>query len=492
MTSTGHITLGEIASTIQASTNAPELAIGGITLDSNDVQPGDLFVALAGSARHGIEFVENALSRGAAGVWTDSATADRVGQNVPTLISDNIRADLGQVAADVYGNPTRSLDLVGITGTQGKTTTTFLAQAAARGAGVIPAIIGTVGTTINGVPVASQLTTPEAPALQALFAKMVAQKVQMCAMEVSSHALIQGRVAGAEFDVAVFLNLGRDHLDFHGDVDQYFQAKAKLFAPDLSKRGLISIDDEYGQQLAKSTKIELATMSTKGNVADWMAVNIRAHRLGSRAEIIAPDRTSYELEVPLVGAFNVANALAAVASLSYFGYDIEQLCKGIGEAGGIPGRMERIDAGQEFLVVVDYAHKPDAVQAALHALRPVTTGKLIIVLGAGGDRDRGKRPMMGEIAARDADVFIVTDDNPRTEDPDTIRAALISGAYGGPAEILEIPDRRQAIERALAMAQEGDTVIVAGKGHEKGQEVNGKVFEFDDAEVVRRWLKEQL
>ena len=488
MTNTGQITLGEIASNIHATTNVPPLAIGGITLDSNEVQPGVLFVALAGSTHHGIEFVENALSRGAAGVWTDTATADRVPQNVPKLISDNIRADLGRVAADIYGNPTRSLDLVGITGTQGKTTATFLAEAAARGAGVIPAIIGTVGTTINGVPEASQLTTPEAPALQALFAKMVAKNVQLCAMEVSSHALIQGRVKGAEFDVAVFLNLGRDHLDFHGDVDQYFQAKAKLFESDLSKRGLISIDDEFGQRLANSTKIEKATLSAKGHVADWMAVNIRPHRLGSRAEIITPDRVSYELEVPLVGAFNVANALAAVASLSYFGYDIEQLCEGIAGAGGIPGRMERIDVGQDFLVVVDYAHKPDAVQAALHALRPVTTGKLIIVLGAGGDRDRGKRPMMGEMAANEADVLVVTDDNPRTEDPATIRAALISGARGGSAEIVEIPDRRQAIERALAMAQEGDTIIVAGKGHEKGQEVNGEVFDFDDAEVVREWL----
>jgi UDP-N-acetylmuramoyl-L-alanyl-D-glutamate--2,6-diaminopimelate ligase len=332
------------------------------------------------------------------------------------------------------------------------------------------------------------LTTPEAPDLHALFAMMRERGVEACAMEVSSHALVMGRVDGVVFDVAVFTNLGRDHLDFHADVDEYFAAKATLFTPQRARVGLVNVDDPYGRRLLDVATIPVRTFSASGRGADWRAVDVEATATGSQFIVVGPDGQSVPAGVPLPGDFNVANTLAAVAACAEVGYDPARVASGISSGGGVPGRFERIDEGQDFVVVVDYAHKPDAVEAALATLRPLTEGRVIVVLGAGGDRDPGKRPIMGEIAARLADVLVVTDDNPRTEDPAAIRRALLSGAGTGGAEVVEIGDRRLAIREAVARATAGDIVLVAGKGHETGQEVDGVVHPFDDREVVREEL----
>jgi UDP-N-acetylmuramoyl-L-alanyl-D-glutamate--2,6-diaminopimelate ligase len=293
-----------------------------------------------------------------------------------------------------------------------------------------------------------------------------------------------GRVDGVVFDVAVFLNLGRDHLDFHADEEDYYRAKASLFTPERARLALVCVDDEHGRRLAGETGLPVRTFSTRGRDADWTVADLRPGPDGTAFRILG---TGVEAAggVPLPGAFNVTNALAAVAACAEVGLDAAAVARAIAEGGGVPGRFERIEAGQPFTVVVDYAHKPDAVEAALESLRPLADGRLIIVLGAGGDRDPGKRPIMGRLAAELADVVVVTDDNPRTEDPAAIRAAVLEGARTGTAEVVEEGDRRAAIAEALRLAGPGDIVVVAGKGHETGQEVNGTVHPFDDREVAR-------
>jgi len=302
---------------------------------------------------------------------------------------------------------------------------------------------------------------------------------------------VQGRVDGVVFDVAVFTNLGRDHLDFHADVEDYFEAKASLFTPERCVRGLVNADNEHGRRLLQRGGVPLESFSTTGGDADWRAEDVEVTAAGSTFVVAGPGGVRVEAGCPLPGDFNVANALAALAACVTAGFDLADVARAMAEGGGVPGRLERVDEGQDFTVVVDYAHKPDAVTAALAALRPLTDGRLIVVLGAGGERDPGKRPIMGEIAARLADVLVVTDDNPRTEDPGAIRQALLSGATGGGAEVVEVGDRRLAIREAVGRAGPGDIVLVAGKGHETGQEVDGVVHPFDDRDVVREELRDR-
>jgi UDP-N-acetylmuramoyl-L-alanyl-D-glutamate--2,6-diaminopimelate ligase len=290
------------------------------------------------------------------------------------------------------------------------------------------------------------------------------------------------------FDVAVFTNLGRDHLDFHRDMDDYFAAKASLFTPERSRLGLVNVDDEWGRRLVERASVPVRTISTDGADADWQAHDVQLAAAGSRFVLTGPGGVRVEGGVPLPGDFNVANAAAAIAACAEAGYDPAAVAAAISAGAGVPGRLERIDAGQDFAVVVDYAHKPDAVEAALRTLRPLTTGSLVVVLGAGGDRDPGKRPVMGEIAARLADVVVVTDDNPRTEDPAAIRAAVLDGTRAGDAEVLEVGDRRAAIRAAIERATTGDIVLIAGKGHETGQDVGEVVHPFDDRDVARQEL----
>lgn len=483
-----HKKLSDLAALVQALTvTGPHIKVSGITLASNSVQPGDLFVAAQGQATHGIKFLEAAIEAGARAVLTDPRGAEHVPHGFPTLVVSEPRAVIAVVAAAIYDSPSDDFVTIGITGTQGKTTSTHIAEAAFGASR--SAVVGTIGTRIAGQPAPSALTTPEASELQALFAVMREEQIEACFMEVSSHALVQGRVNGFVFDVAVFLNLGRDHLDFHADIEDYFAAKALLFTPEHSRRAVINVDDEFGRRLAEQIAIPFETFSIEGHEADWQVTSIRESEQGSQMTVSAPSGEEINLALSMPGRFNVSNALATIAALSAGGFHVKELVPALAQLAGVPGRMERIDTGRDFSVVVDYAHKPEAIRAVLSALRPVTAGKLVIVVGAGGDRDRGKRPLMGEISAELADVVIVTDDNPRTEDPARIRDEIVAGI---PADTIvhQVEGRRAAIERALANAATGDTIVVAGKGHESGQEIAGMVHPFDDRQVVRELLEE--
>ncbi len=490
-----HTALGAVADRVGVGLAAGRRAdVTGITVDSRAVQPGDLYVAPAGATTHGARFAGQAVKAGAVAVLTDPEGAriveeSRVG--VPVLVVPSPRSALGALSAYVYGDPASDLRLLGVTGTQGKTTTTRLAEAALTATGARAAVVGTVGTRINGQDVASALTTPEAPALHALFAVMREQGVDGCAMEVSSHALVMGRVDGVVFDVAAFTNLGRDHLDFHADMEEYFEAKARLFTPERARVALVNADDPYGRRLIERAAVPTRSFS-RGGEAHWVATDVVPTGTGSRFTLRGPGG-DLPVEVPLPGDFNVANAVCAVAGLAELGFDAGTVAEGLARTSGVPGRMEPVDVGQGFTAVVDYAHKPDAVAAVLRSLRGGCTGRLMIVIGAGGDRDRGKRPVMGEIAARLADVVVVTDDNPRSEDPAAIRAEMLAGARtaaGSAAEVHEVGDRREAIRLAVSLARAGDCLVVAGKGHETGQEVAGRKHPFDDRDELRSALEE--
>jgi len=466
-----------------------DAAVSGVTLDSRRVEPGDLYAALPGASVHGADFTDAAVAAGAAAVLTDADGAGRISAQVPVWVVERPRAVLGRAAAEVYGRPADALRTIGVTGTHGKTTTCFMLEAGLVGAGRTAGLVGTIGTRVAGWSVKTALTTPEAPDLHALFAVMREHDVDALAMEVSSHALVMGRVDGVVFDVAVFTNLGRDHLDFHHDLEDYFQAKATLFTPARARLGLINTDDPFGRRLAEQATVPVRTFSPSGAPADWRVEDVHNRADGSEMVVVAPDNSRHPMRLSAPGIFNVANALAAVAALGEAGLDVDGAVSGVAAVTGIPGRMENIPTGLGFAAVVDYAHKPDAVTAVLSALRPVTAGSLITVIGAGGDRDRGKRPIMGEVAARLSDVLVVTDDNPRSEDPAAIRAEVVGGTRDVPAaaraEVLEVGDRTAAIESALLRARPGDCVLVAGKGHEQGQEVAGVVHPFDDRDVVR-------
>lgn len=492
------LALADIAQALGVADRAPDVAgtvVRGMTLDSRRVRPGDLYAALPGSATHGATFSTQAASAGAAAILTDPAGADPARQTgLPVLVVGDPRQVLGAIAAQVYGEPAAALTTIGVTGTQGKTTVTRLLDGALLAMGVRSAVVGTVGTRIAGEEVRTALTTPEAPDLHGLFARMRELDVSTCAMEVSSHALVLGRVDGVRFDVAVFTNLGRDHLDFHADIEDYFSAKATLFEPEHAQRGLVCVDDEFGRRLAREATIPVRTYGVGPDAVpgavDWTVSDVHASADGSQFTVHGPAGLTVAGVVPLPGEFNVANALAAIAAAAEAGLDPQAVADGMARSGGVPGRLERIDTDRDLTVVVDYAHKPDAVDAVLRTLRPLTRGRLVVVIGAGGDRDRGKRPVMGAIAAELADVVIVTDDNPRSEDPASIRAEVIAGAHGADAgaEVVEIGDRRDAIAEALSRATEGDVVLVAGKGHETGQDVGGVLHPFDDRAVVREIL----
>jgi UDP-N-acetylmuramoyl-L-alanyl-D-glutamate--2,6-diaminopimelate ligase len=395
----------------------------------------------------------------------------------------------------VYGDPSSRLRLIGVTGTSGKTTSTYLIEAGLRAAGHLTGLVGGVELRVGPERLASSLTTPEAPDLQGLFAVMTERGVTAAAMEVSSHSLALGRVAGTAFDVAVFTNLSQDHLDFHADMEDYFRAKASLFMPPVL--GVVNIDDRYGRRLAAEAPVPVTTFSPSGrDEADWRAVDVRAGADGSTFRLIGPGGIEADVSVGLAGVFNVANAVGALVALVEAGIRLEDAVAGVAACPGVPGRLERVpSAGLGVTAFVDYSHKPGAVEAVLRSLRPVTQGNLIIVLGCGGDRDKAKRPMMGAAAASLADVAILTSDNPRSEDPLAILAAMLGGVLSVPrserGRVIVEPDRAAAIGQAVALAAPGDVIVVAGKGHETGQYVAGAVLPFDDRHVTAEALERQ-
>ncbi|MEU6475686.1 UDP-N-acetylmuramoyl-L-alanyl-D-glutamate--2,6-diaminopimelate ligase [Streptomyces sp. NPDC047017] len=491
---TSATSLTELADQLGAARPDSTAEVTGITHDSRAVRPGDLYAALPGARAHGADFVTQAASLGAAAVLTDPAGADRAAATgLPVLVVEDPRARMGELAATLYGRPGRDLLQIGITGTSGKTTTAYLVEGGLRTAKAT-GLVGTVETRIGEERIKSERTTPEATDLQALFAVMRERGVEAVAMEVSSHALVLGRVDGCVFDVAVFTNLSPEHMEFHSGMEDYFQAKAQLFTPRRSRLGVVNHDDEYGRRLAAEATVPVITFSAEGHPdADWRAEDVQVGPMDSTFTVVAPDGRRIAARSPLAGPFNVANTLAAVVALAAAGLDPQAAADGVAAVPGVPGRLERVDAGQPYLAVVDYAHKTDAVESVLRALRKVTKGQLHVVLGCGGDRDTTKRAPMGAAAARLADTAVLTSDNPRSEDPLAILAAMLQGAAAVPAhergEVLLFEDRAAAIAAAVGRARPGDTVLVAGKGHEQGQDIAGVVRPFDDRQVLREAIQ---
>lgn len=481
------VPLTVLAAQVGAEPPAADVAVTGVTLRAQDVRPGDLFAALPGATTHGARYSGDAIGRGAVAVLTDAAGILEMGELVggtPTLVHPTPRGVLGGLAATVYGRPSDRVTIVGITGTSGKTTTTYLVEAGLRAAGRVAGLVGTIGIRIDGVDIPSALTTPEAPALQAMFAAMAERGVDTVVMEVSSHALTLGRVDGTEFAVGGFTNLSRDHLDFHPTMDDYFEAKALLFDPASplhARRAVVCVDDEAGRAMAAraGNGDDVITVSVTGRPAQWRAVDVVPRGAGGQEfTAIDPDGAQHRLAVDLPGHYNIANCLVALAILKSVGVSPDQAAAGLRDIR-VPGRLERVDRGQGFLALVDYAHKPGALQAVLTTLRQ-PEHRLAVVFGAGGDRDPGKRAEMGAVAAELADLVVVTDDNPRSEEPAAIRREILSGARDAPAEVVEIGDRRAAIRHAVAWAGPGDIVLIAGKGHETGQRGADGTRPFDD------------
>lgn len=485
------VSLGSLAQAAGARLSGSDVAVTGITMASDRVLPGDLFAAAPGATTHGARFAAGALEAGALAVLTDEAGLDFVPAGTPVLIADDVRSAVGPVAAQVYGDPSGELDLLGVTGTSGKTTTTFFVRAGLLAAGRDTALIGTVATMIGDESIKTGFTTPEAADLQALLAVMRERGTTHVAMEVSSHALSMGRVGGIEFAIGAFTNLSEDHLDFHTDMEDYFAAKALLF-DGRSRQAVIVVDDVWGRRMAQLAGPCVTVTTTGATDATWQASGIGELADGTTRFRVRGPGVDLVTGCAVPGRYNVANVVLALAILHENAVPVEVAAPAVA-AATVPGRMERVDAGQDFLALVDYSHKPAAVDGALRALRPITAGRLIIVLGCGGDRDRGKRPHMGEIAARGADLLVVTDDNPRSEDPAAIRAAMLAGARTVPAaergDVREVGDRAEAIAAAVAAARPGDTVLIAGKGHEPGQEIAGVTHPFDDRVVLRAALE---
>jgi len=460
----------------------PDVQVTGVTLRGQEVRPGDLFAALPGATTHGARYARDAIERGAVAVLTDAdGFAEMGATTAPTLIHPAPRTVLGDLAATVYGNPSERVTVVGITGTSGKTTTTYMVEAGLRAGGRMAGLIGTIGIRIDGADIPSALTTPEAPALQAMLAEMAERGVDTVVMEVSSHALTLGRVDGTRFAVGAFTNLSRDHLDFHPTMADYFEAKALLFDPGSALRArtaVVCIDDDAGRAMAARAG-DAITVSADGQPAHWRVTDVAPMGAGGQEfTVVDPAGVWHRIGIRLPGRYNVANCLVALAILDAVGVSPEQAAPGLRETR-VPGRLEQIDRGQDFLALVDYAHKPGALGAVLATL--VQPGRrLAVVFGAGGDRDPGKRAPMGEVAAQLADLVVVTDDNPRGEDPAAIRQAILAGAAGGKAQLVEIGDRRDAIRHAVAWAGPGDVVVVAGKGHETGQRSGDQTRPFDD------------
>lgn len=469
--------------------------VKGICTNSHACQPGDIFVGLPGTRVDGGEFWESAIAAGAvAAIVSPQAAQDHPPTpDTPLILTDNVREICAQLAAAFYGHPAQQLKMVGVTGTNGKTTTTHLIEYFLRSAQRATALFGTLYTRWQGFEQVAVHTTPFAVELQAQLDKAVAAGSQYGVMEVSSHALSQGRVRGCEFEVAVFTNLTQDHLDFHQDMEDYFKAKALLFSPDyLQGRAIINQDDPYGKRLLDTLEQDQVwTYSISDTTADLWTQDLSYEPTGVSGILHTP-QGEMAFRSPLVGQFNLANLLAAVGTGLHLGLSLEQMLEKLPQFAGVPGRMERVQINpeQDVTVIVDYAHTPDSLENLLKAARPFISGQMICVFGCGGDRDRTKRPLMGKIAAQLADVSVVTSDNPRTEDPQQIISDILKGI---PAEIepVIVRDRAAAIRQAIQSANPGDGILIAGKGHEDYQILGTEKIHFDDREQAREALQKR-
>jgi UDP-N-acetylmuramoyl-L-alanyl-D-glutamate--2,6-diaminopimelate ligase len=458
----------------------PDIAIRGLAYRSSDVRAGSLFFCVPGERADGHDFAGAAAQAGAVALvaerWLDVEGPTQI--RVPS-----VRNAMGPMSSAFYGRPSQSLSMIGVTGTNGKTTTTYLLEGVLRRSGAVPGVIGTTGVRIDGVAEPFDRTTPEAPDLQRLLARMVDRGVGGVAMEVSSHGLAQHRVDGTLFGCAVFTNLSQDHLDFHGTMEEYLAAKARLFTPDLALRGVMNVDDPAGRAVAAAAPIPVSTFGLAED-ADVRATDVEVGPGGVAFRV-----GNLDIRSSLRGPFNVSNCLAAVAAARAIGIDDASIADGIAETSLVPGRLEPVDAGQSFGVFVDYAHTADSLENVLRAARALTAGRVLVAFGCGGDRDRGKRPLMGEAATSAADFAVVTSDNPRREDPLAIIEQIVPGARRGGGAFVVEPDRRAAIRLAIAQARPGDVVIIAGKGHESGQEFADRTDPFDDRIVAREELR---
>lgn len=470
---------------------AGDAEITRITYDSREVQPGWLFLAMQGGSFDGHRFIGNAIEAGAAAVI---AERDVDGVSVPCVIVPDGRTAMGQIAAPFFGYPSRKMKLIGVTGTSGKTTVTHLIQSIFNTSGQPAGLIGTLGARIGDELIETKHTTPESIDLQRTLAYMADQGVKAVAIEASSHGLYQGRTLGCEFDCGVFTNIARDHLDFHGTLDAYLDAKLILFReyPAMSaKRFVAAINaaDSSADGVKEATKGEIITFAVE-NPADLTASNIEVTDRSVRFDMTYQAK-SVPIGLEIGGFFNVYNALAAAAAAIGLGLDMDTIVRGLAAAHRVPGRFESVDCGQDFGVIVDYAHTPDELENVLRTAKSLTTNRLIAVFGCGGDRDRGKRPIMGRIGSDLADIIVVTSDNPRTEDPESIIAMVLEGIPESERSRATVqPDRRLGIREAISRAKAGDVVVIAGKGHEDYQIFADRTIHFDDREVAREVLAE--
>jgi UDP-N-acetylmuramoyl-L-alanyl-D-glutamate--2,6-diaminopimelate ligase len=488
----------------------PNVDVRGLAYDSRKAGPGTLFFCVVGEKRDGHEFAGQVVDAGAVALVVER----ELDVAVPQVVVPSARAAMAPFAAAFWGDPTAELQVIGVTGTNGKTTTAYLTREILEAAGIQTGLMGTVKQVVGGEVEPVERTTPEGIDLQETFRRMLEGGDRACAMEVSSHAMVLHRADAIHFDVAVFTNLTQDHLDFHADMEDYFAAKRMLFAASPGVR-IVNVDDPYGRRLA--AEFECLTFSAEGTDADYRATDVEFDAAGATFTVsiasrsadpastsdprlagrklkpglsFRPTNNEVRLKTGMPGHFNVANALAAFATAEALGVDAASAAAGLAAAARVPGRFEPIDEGQGFAVLVDYAHTPDSIENVLRAARRLTAGRLISVFGAGGDRDRAKRPLMGRAGGLLSDLAIVTSDNPRSEDPEAIVAEVAAGAREGDAELIVEVDRHAAIALALDRAEPGDTVVIAGKGHEQGQEFEGgRKIPFDDREVAREELR---
>lgn len=484
------VLLSELCHQFKISNNDLKANITGITHNTESVEQGDLFVALSGEKTHGAKFISQAVANGAVAVLTDLEGQQLIGEiEIPVLVAENPRHILGDVSSFVFGNPSSHLKVLGITGTNGKTTAAWLLKAGLEKSGLPTSLLGTVGNSIAGLNFPSARTTPEAPELQALLALALEKGSKVVSMEVSSHSLTLERINGTKFSSVGFTNLSQDHLDFHKNMQNYFEAKAKLFTNKFSEKAVITTTDNWGKKLAAQTQIPF--MSLGGDVTnDWRVQDITAAFGHVYFEVIDQRKKAHKVTLSFAGAFNAYNAALVIAMAQQIGVDVREFISGIKETQ-IPGRMQPIAIPGAALGIIDYAHTPEAIENVLSALKKQTNGKLIVVIGAGGNRDAEKRPFMGSSGEKFADKLFITDDNPRDENPAQIRKEIISGIKDK-SQITEVGDRQSAIKQAVSNSNPDDTIAILGKGHETTQEVSGEIFDFDDSKVLLDALQEKF